>query len=163
MSANLQVSSKQDIKGLVAACANNQGEDAFSHSMTPSHWATLAPFLQYFTLGQGQILISQGALDRTLYFVEVGSLSVHFQDADDRVRLAIVGAGAALGEGGFFSHLPRNATVQAATDCKLWSLTPLRFAELSNRQPACALALTLALGALVSKRMLSSRKRIAVT
>jgi CRP/FNR family transcriptional regulator, cyclic AMP receptor protein len=163
MSANLQVSSKQDIKGLVTACSNNQGEDAFSQSMTPSHWATLAPFLQYFTLGQGQILISQGALDRTLYFVEAGSLSVHFQDADDRVRLAIVGAGAALGEGGFFTHLPRNATVQAATDCKLWSLTPLRFAELSNRQPACALALTLALGALVSKRMLSSRKRIAVT
>jgi CRP-like cAMP-binding protein len=163
MSANLQVSGKQDIKGLVAACSSNQGEDAFSQSMTPAHWATLSPFLQYFTLGQGQILISQGALDRTLYFVESGSLSVHFQDADDRVRLAIVGAGAALGEGGFFSHLPRNATVQAATDCKLWSLTPLRFAELSNRQPACALALAMALGALVSKRMLSRRKRVAVT
>ena len=163
MSANLQVSAKQDVKGLIAACMNNQGEDAFCQSMTPAHWATLAPFLQYFTLAQGQVLISQGALDRTLYFVESGSLSVHFQDADDRVRLAIVGAGAALGEGGFFSHLPRNATVQAATDCKLWSLTPLRFGELSSRQPACALALAMALGALVSKRMLSRRKRIAVT
>ena len=39
MSANLQVASKQDIKGLVAACSSNQGEDAFSQSVTPAHWA----------------------------------------------------------------------------------------------------------------------------
>ena len=45
-----------------------------------------------------------------------------------------------VGEGGFFSHRPRSATVQAAAPSRLWALPALRFTELSNRQPAIALA-----------------------
>lgn len=75
-------------------------------------------------------------------FIETGSLSVHYEDDAGRVRLAILGAGSAVGEGGFFSHLPRSATVQAVSACKLWRLTPMKFAELSNRQPVIALALS---------------------
>jgi CRP/FNR family transcriptional regulator, cyclic AMP receptor protein len=68
-----------------------------------------------------------------------------------------------VGEGAFFTRLPRSATVQAASPSKVWSLTPIRFSELSNRQPALALEVAMALGSLVSRRLANKPKRIAVT
>lgn len=163
MYANPQFSNKTDIQGLLQAFVLNHGEDALSSKVTPTQWEALANYMQPFSLAQSQVLIKQGAHDRTLYFVESGSLSVHFEDEKERIRLALVGAGSVLGEGGFFSHLPRNATVQAATECKMWGITPNRFTELSQRLPTAALALTMALGAIVCKRMQDRRRRIAVT
>lgn len=155
--------SKTDIKRLVAACLQNSSETALGQHIKPSHWEQLAAYLHPTTIAQGQVLISQGASDRTVYFLESGSLSVHYEDAAGRVRLAIVGPGSAVGEGSFFSHAPRNATVQAASVSRVWGLTPVRFGELSNRQTTTALAVTLALGALVAARMLDRRKRVSVT
>ncbi len=154
---------KPTIKGLVEAVVHNTGEDSLSKILTPVHWEALAPFLQSFTLAQSQILIGQGSTDRTVYFLESGSLSVHFEDATGRVHLAIVNAGSAVGEGAFFSELPRNATVQAVGECKVWNLTYIRFVDLSQKQPKIALALAMALGAIVSRRMANRRKRVSVT
>jgi CRP-like cAMP-binding protein len=112
---------------------------------------------------QGQVLIEQNAVDRTLYVIEAGGLTVHYEDAKKRLRLAIVGPGSAVGEGAFFTRLPRNATVQAAAPCKIWCLTPIRFTELSNRQPLVALEVAMALGSLVSRRLVNKPKRVAVT
>lgn len=163
MNATPPFANRQDITGLIEAFVHNHGEDALSRTVTLAQWEALANYMQPFTLAQNQILITQGSLDRTLYFVETGSLSVHFEDAASRIRLAIVGAGSVVGEGGFFSHMPRNATVQAATECNMWSITPMRFAELSHRLPGAALALAMALGSIVCKRMNDRRRRVAVT
>ena len=70
---------------------------------------------------------------------------------------------AVTGEGGFFAHAPRNATVQAVGDCKLWNLTYVKYLELSQKLPRVALALAMGLGAIVSKRMTDRRKRVSVT
>lgn len=85
------------------------------------------------------------------------------KDTKGRVRLAIVGPGSVVGEGAFFSHRPRSATVQAASAARIWSLTPLRFTELANRQPAWRWNWLMGLGAVVSRRRISRPKRIAVT
>lgn len=154
---------KTDIKRLVAACLHNVSESALGQFLKPQQWEQIAAYLHPTNLAQGQVLISQGAGDRTVYFLEEGSLSVHYEDAAGRVRLAIVGPGSAVGEGSFFSHAARNATVQAASNSRVWALTPVRFIELSNRQPSAALALCLALGALVAGRMNDRKKRISVT
>jgi CRP/FNR family transcriptional regulator, cyclic AMP receptor protein len=53
--------------------------------------------------------------------------------------------------------------VQAASASKVWCLTPIRFTELSNRNPAVALEISMALGSLVSRRLVNKPKRIAVT
>ncbi len=119
--------------------------------------------MQPFTLTSGQILIEQKSHDRTLYFVETGNLSVHYQDEKGRVRMAMVGAGSVVGEGSFFSHQPRAASVSAAAICKLWSLTPIRFGELANRHAIVALELTLALGSVMARRLSLRPRRIAVT
>jgi CRP-like cAMP-binding protein len=132
-------------------------------NLTDAQWRQLAEYLQPVSLPQGQVLIERGVKDRIVYFVESGSLSVHFQDSRQRVRMAMVGAGSLLGEGAFFSHLPRSATVNAGSDCRVWSLTPLRFRELSTRHTEIALALTVAMAAVLARRMHNKPKRVAVT
>lgn len=88
---------------------------------------------------------------------------MHYEDEKARLRMAMVGAGSVVGEGAFFSHRPRSATVQAAAPCRLWALTALRFTELSNRQPAIALGLCMAAGAVLAKRLGNRRRRVAAT
>jgi CRP-like cAMP-binding protein len=151
------------IKGLVDAVARNAVEDALAKAITPPQWEAMAPFLQSFMLAPSQMLIAQGSMDRTLYFLESGSLSVHFEDATGRVQLAIVNAGSAVGEGGFFAAAPRNATVQAVGECKLWNMTYIKYLDMSQKLPRVALALAMGLGAIITKRMTDRRKRVSVT
>jgi CRP/FNR family transcriptional regulator, cyclic AMP receptor protein len=163
MNAPLRSPIKFDVQGLVQAIAHNQTSDMLGLALTAQQWEILASYLQPFSLTPGQVLIEQGGQERTLYLIETGSLSVHYEDDKGRVRLAIVGPGSAVGEGAFFTRLPRNATVQAASPCKIWSLTPIRFTELGNRQPALALEIAMALGSLVSRRLMNKPRRVAVT
>jgi CRP-like cAMP-binding protein len=163
MNAPLRTPLQFDVQTLKQAIARNQSVDSFAPVLTHAQWELLGGYLQPFSLSVNQVLIEQNAVDRTLYLVESGSLSVHYEDSKGRVRLAIVGPGSAVGEGAFFTRLPRSATVQAATPCKIWSLTPIRFTELSNRHADVALALAMGLGALVSRRLINKPKRVAVT
>lgn len=163
MNAPLPISLRFDIQGLARAIAHGHANDAMRCKFTESQWDTLASYMQPFVLQSGQVLMQQGAQDRTLYFLESGSLSVHYEDEKKRIRLALVGAGSVVGEGSFFSHQPRNATVQAASACKLWCLTPLRFTELSNRHSVVALELTNAMAGVMAQRLYSRPRRVAVT
>ena len=156
-------SNKSDLQGLITAIAQSTAEDGMGNALASEQWDILASYLQPCTLAGGQMLFTQGASDRTLYLLESGSLSVHNEDAKGRLRLAIVTPGSLVGEGAFFSRRPRSASVQAAAPCKLWSLTALRFSELSNRQPAIALGISMAAGAVLAKRLGNSRRRVAAT
>lgn len=163
MSTTFSAHDKPDIKALLEAVTSNPNDPTLSHMLTQAQWAVLSGYMQASVLAPGQILITQGAEDRSLYFVESGMLTVHFEDPNGKIRLAAVGAGSVVGEGGFFSYMARSATVQAGSACKVWALTPMRFSELSNRHPNVALALAMALGAIMAKRVVSNRRRIAVT
>jgi CRP-like cAMP-binding protein len=163
MNAPLRAPIHFDVQGLVHASAHNQSMDAFHPQLAPKQWELLGTYLQPFALQQGQVLIQQNASDRTVYLLESGTLTVHYEDDKGRLRLATVEAGSAVGEGAFFSRNPRSATVQAASVCKIWSLTPIRFTELTNRQPAMAVEIAMALGSLVSRRLTNKPKRVAVT
>lgn len=163
MNAPLRTPIQFDVQGLVQAITRNPGPDTFQPTLTAKQWELLGTYLQPFAVKQGQVLIEQNAADRTVYLVENGSLTVHYEDDQKRLRLASVGAGSAVGEGAFFTRQPRNATVQAASAATIWSLTPIRFTELSNRQPALALEIAMGLGSLVSRRLANRPKRVCVT
>ena len=107
------MSNLNEIQGLITAINNCQDEESMINPLTNAQWGILAPYLSPTNLAASQILFQQGSSERTLFFVESGSLSVHFEDEQQRIRLAIVGSGSIVGEGAFFSHRPRNATVQA--------------------------------------------------
>ena len=159
----MPVASRVNLQGLIDAIAQTTAEDSMTNPLSPAQWDVLSSYLLPVVLPAGQVLFTQGAIDRTLYMVESGSLSVHCQDEKERLRMAIVGAGSVLGEGAFFSHRARSATVQASAPSKLWSLTAIRFTELTNRQPAIALGLAMAAGAVLAKRLGNRRRRVAAT
>jgi CRP/FNR family cyclic AMP-dependent transcriptional regulator len=163
MNAPLRTPIQFDVQGLVRAIQQNETNDVFKPALSPTQWDILASYMQPFALMQGQVLIEQHASDRTVYIVESGTLTVHYEDEKKRLRLAVVGPGSAVGEGAFFARSPRSATVQAASPCKIWSLTPIRFTELGNRQPNIALELAMGFGSLVSRRLANRPKRVAVT
>ncbi|MFM9878988.1 MAG: cyclic nucleotide-binding domain-containing protein [Burkholderiaceae bacterium] len=163
MNAPLPNTLQFDVAGLAQAIAASESNDSFHSKLSASQWQILGSFIQPFACMKGQLVIEQGAKDSSVYFVESGMLSVHFKDRKDVVKLAMLGAGAVVGEGAFFSHQPRSATVQAISDCKLWCLTPTRFIELSNRQSAIALELSMGLGGVLAKRLAIRPKRIAIT
>jgi CRP/FNR family transcriptional regulator, cyclic AMP receptor protein len=164
MNAPLRLPIRFDVQGLLKAIAQAADTpESFKPALTGAQWDLLATYMQPFALTSGQVLIEQNAADRTVYIVESGQLTVHYEDAKGRLRLASVGPGSAVGEGAFFSRMPRNATVTAASACKIWSLTPIRFTELTNRQPALAVEVAMALGSLVSRRLSNRPKRVAVT
>ncbi|WP_374666544.1 cyclic nucleotide-binding domain-containing protein [Ramlibacter sp.] len=163
MNAPLPTTLRFDVQGLVQAVTHNHSPEAVRPALTPTQWELLGTYLQPLALAPRQVLIRQNGNDRNVYLVESGQLAVHYEDDKGRLRLASVSAGSAVGEGAFFSRQPRNATVQATSPSKVWSLTPIRFTELANRQPALALELAMALGALVSRRLSNRPKRVAVT
>ena len=100
-----------DVQGLIHAVAHNQSLDAFHPNLTTKQWELFGTYLQPFAVRQGQVVIEQNASDRTVYFVESGTLTVHYEDDKKRLRLTSVESGSAVGEGAFFTRLPRNATV----------------------------------------------------
>ena len=164
MNAPLRTPIRFDIQGLVQAIQKNADTpDVFRPALSAPQWEVLSSYMQPFALMPSQVLIEQNAQDRTVYMVESGKLTVHYEDDKNRLRLAVVGPGSAVGEGAFFSRNPRTATVQAAEPCKIWSLTPIRFTELTNRQPGIALEIAMGLGSLVSRRLANRPKRVAVT
>lgn len=163
MNAPLPASLRFDIQGLATAIVHSHAIDALRCQFTSQQWEILAGYMQPMAMQHGQSLIEQGAADQALYFLESGTVSVHYQDDKGRVRLAMVAAGSVVGEGSFFSRQPRSATVQASSPCKVWCLTAMRFRELSVRHSPIALELTLAVGSVLAKRLYNRPKRVAVT
>jgi CRP/FNR family transcriptional regulator, cyclic AMP receptor protein len=152
-----------NIQDLCRAIAQNTGYDAFTPALNAQQWETLAGYLQMMDLPAGHVLVEQGAHDRTVFMIESGTLSVHLIGDKGQMRLAILNPGAVVGEGAFFSRAPRSANVVATGAARVWRLNPVRFSELSNRQPGLALELVLAFGSVIARRMVHKPKRVAVT
>jgi CRP-like cAMP-binding protein len=153
----------QDVSGLVAAIARNTEDWSLGRFLEDYRWSVLADYVTPSRHERGHLLIAQGERDRTIYFLESGNLKVDMKTDGGLVHLAVLGPGTVVGEGGFFSTLPRNASVSVYSDCKVWAMGIGKFAELARQHPSVALALTLALGAVLSSRMLDVSKRLPVT
>jgi CRP-like cAMP-binding protein len=151
------------IQNLSRAIAENMSTDAFALTFNVQQWETLAGYLQPIDTGVGDILIEQGTPDRSVFFVESGAISVHRVSSKEQMRLAVLTPGSVVGEGSFFSRQPHSANVVVTGAGRVWRLTAIRFAEMSNRQPNMALEIAMALGAVIAKRMAHRSKRVAVT
>ncbi len=163
MNNAVPTSPSPDINGLISAIAHNREDSVLARSLGAQSWYIVADFLHPRHFEKGQVLISQGAADRKLYFLESGSLKVDVRTEAGFVQLALLGPGTVVGEGSFFSHLGRNASVLAYSDCRAWELDPEDFDALARKHPGVALSLSMALGAILATRMLDVSRRIAVT
>lgn len=163
MTTSTLAPSPHDTGALAAAIARNTDAGGLGHFLEAFRWSVLAAYVQPVRLTRGHLLIAQGAKERSLYFLESGDLKVDIKTEAGLVHLAILGPGSVVGEGSFFSGLPRNASVAAYSDCTVWEMTLSRFAALSHDHPGVALALSQALGAVLASRMLDVNRRLALT
>ena len=150
-----------DIHALVLAVDSLGTEDAFKPRLSVEQWRTVQAYLTRHEIRSGELLAKQDDLDRTVFFLEAGSLQVFRTaaamapnaPAPARTRIAILRPGAIVGEGGLFGHLPRLAHVEAMSSCTVWALIPTRWDELCLRQSALALEVLRAAGAVYAARM----------
>jgi CRP/FNR family cyclic AMP-dependent transcriptional regulator len=163
MNTTNQNSQNAEVNGLITAISRNKEDGVLARFLGAQSWYIVADYLRPCKYQRGHLLISQGTQDRKLYFLESGNLKVDVKTDAGFVQLAILGAGTVVGEGSFFSHLSRNASVVAYSDCKVWELSPSDFEALSKKFPAVALSLSMALGAILAIRMLDVSRRISVT
>ena len=151
------------VNGLITAISRNKEAGGLAQYLGAQSWYMLAEYLRPHSFKSGHVLISQGGLDRNLYFLESGSLKVEVKTDAGFAPLAILGPGTVVGEGSFFCSLSRNASVLAYSDCKVWELSPADFDAMAKRFPTVALTLSMALGAILASRMHDVSRRIAVT
>lgn len=163
MTASTSPAPPTDTSGLVSAITRNTVEGGLGRFLEAFRWSVLSSFVKPLTLQRGHLLMAQGERDRKIYFLESGNLKVDIRTDGGLVQLAILGPGTVVGEGSFFSHLARNASVAAYSDCKVWEMGPQDFDNLRHQNPGVALALAMALGAVMASRMLDLSSRITVT
>lgn len=143
-----------EIDGLVQAVQSLNAVDAFRARLSFEQWRTIAPYLSRHDIRAGDLLIEEGDADRTMYFLAQGSLQIFVSGATHAShRVAILRAGAVVGEAGLFGDSPRLANVAAMTPCVVWALRGPRMEELAQRSPALALELLRAAGAVLAARM----------
>ena len=143
-----------DISALVQALQTLNAEDAFRARLSLDQWRLIAPYLTRHEIRAGDLLIKQGDVDRTMYFLEQGSLQVFVTGGPPGSnRIAILRAGSVVGEPGMFGDSPRMANVEAMTPCTVWALRGPRLEELAQRQPTLALELLRTAGGVMATRM----------
>jgi CRP-like cAMP-binding protein len=159
----MQGARRADLSGLIRATRKNKSRDSLAPYFDELTWTALSECLLPQVTEYRQLLITQGAKDRNLYFVESGMLRVFRSDRDARLQLAALGPGSVVGEGTFFAPVVRNANVEAMEASVLWEFSPERLAEMAERYPVAAWKLAMGLGAVLSVRMLSVAGRLAIT
>lgn len=142
------------IEELVQAVQSLNTDDAFHARLDALQWRTLGAYLTAYEVRAGDLLIRQGDVDRTAYFLGRGSLQVFRNSATPGThRIALLRAGALVGEAGLFSDQPHSANVEAMTSVRVWALHLPRFEELASRAPIIAIELLRASGAVMAARM----------
>lgn len=142
------------IDDLVQAVQSLNSEDAFRPRLTAEQWRAVSAYLSQGDLRTGDLLVKQGDTDRTLYLLGQGTLQVYANGGlPGSNRIAILRAGAVVGEPGLFSEAPRSANVEAMTPCVVWALRGARLDELAQRMPTIAYELLRAAGAVMAVRM----------
>jgi CRP-like cAMP-binding protein len=149
-----------EIDDLMQAVQTLNAEDAFRVRLAVDQWRALATYLSRHEIRAGDLLIKQDDHDRTMYFLERGSLQVFVNPtAPGALRIAILRAGSVVGEPGLFSEGPRMANVEAMTPCVVWALRGPRLEEMVQRVPQLAIDVLRSAGAVMAVRMRANMLR----
>ena len=146
---------------LLQAIQSLNAEDAFRPRLDPSQWRTFLQYLTRHELRASDLLVKQGEVDRTLYFLGQGTLQVYAVGGPGGggSKIAILRPGGMCGEPGLFADGPRTANVEAMTPCVIWAMRLPRFEEMAARVPAIALEVLRAAGGVMATRMRANMTR----
>lgn len=134
--------------------------DPFVLDWQAGPWEALTPHLTRQELGAGTTLIHHLARDRVMYLLESGVLQVFLPTASPvRRPVAILRAGAIVGEPALFANTPRMAQVDAMAPTVVWALTREAFDVFANAHPVSACKWLRACGAVMAVRMAANLER----
>lgn len=127
---------------------------------TASEWGKLLSRTTPQPFRAGEVVIQQGALDRSLFFVASGTLDVAVTGPSGVEPLAHVGPGSVIGEQAFFDGQPRSANVAGLTDGVLLRIGFREFEMFGKEEQALSRDLLNALARILSTRLRSVSSRI---
>jgi len=108
------------------------------------------------TAEAGDLVFQKGSPSRSLLLVEEGQLEVFDESMGQTVVLAVVGAGAVVGEVGFVDGRPRTHHVRARERCRLLRVGREAFLDLVERDPMLFAKLAIGLAQLLTFRFRSA-------
>jgi sulfate permease, SulP family len=99
----------------------------------------MAEYLVSRTISPGEVLMRQGDPSPGIFLITAGRATVFIEEPDGRaLRLRTLLSGTVLGEISLYRGEPCTATVVADSECQVLHLSPERFAELRQMNPAAA-------------------------
>jgi CRP-like cAMP-binding protein len=146
--------SPPSITGLVEAVQTLNAIDAFRPRFNAEKWRLIASYLVRQVLRGGDALVRQDEPGRAAFLVETGTLLVHSGGTGRRLApVALLRAGALVGESALFAEMPRMAQVHAISPCVIWRLGRPRLAEMLASHPGLAYEFLRAAGVVMRQRM----------
>jgi len=128
-----------DVDALVHAVLTLYSVDAFRPRFSAQDWRVVRDYMVRRTVAAGAVLIVQGDSDRRAFLLESGALVVRTIRADGSgSRIALLRAGALVGEPALFGETVRMAQVDAIARCVVWSLARQRLDVLRRGHPDLA-------------------------
>ena len=145
---------------LVQAIQTLNAYDVFRARFSPDQWRVVGSYLMRRELKSGDVLIYQGDSDRTMFFVESGTLQVYVRGtATQSARIALLRAGSIVGEPALFGETVRMAQVDAISPAIVWALSRPRLDEMLAAHPELAYEILRASGAVMAERMRGTLER----
>ena len=130
------------------------GQVTVLEGLSDEEWEALVAHAEHRLFAAGDILIQPGERDDSVYLLVEGSVELV---VPSRLRsnkiIAVINAGSAFGEIGFFDRAPRIVTVRARADGSVLRITRESFEELAAWQPALARQLLFDLGKTLAVRL----------
>jgi sulfate permease, SulP family len=123
--------------------------------LTEAECAVVRALLARRTYGPGEVVIKEGSLDRDLFLISRGTVSVRvgMPGQDRQRRLASFSAGTVFGEVALLDHQPRSATVTADEEAVCYVLSDEAFGALVRDHHPIAIKLLTNLGRELSRRV----------
>ena len=115
------------------------GKSTVCSEITEDEAKILAEVMGVRQLKDGELLVSEGKADHTLYILASGKLGVISAAADGKQNLVhTMTAGECAGTRAFVDHSPRKATLRAVGNATVYMLTPEAFDTVVDAHPRLA-------------------------
>jgi SulP family sulfate permease len=123
--------------------------------------ARLMEFLEKVQVEEDEYLIRQGDKADTLYFIELGEVSVYLELEEGKlVRLHTLGLGTSVGELGLYLDTTRTASVIADSPTIAYRLTRAALSEMNEKEPELAAAFHEFVVRLLSARLAATTRSL---
>jgi CRP/FNR family transcriptional regulator, cyclic AMP receptor protein len=115
------------------------GKASVCAEITEDEARILAAIMGVHQLKDGELLVSEGAADQSLYILASGKLGVISAMPDGKENLVhTMTAGECAGTRAFVDRTPRKATLRAIGDATVYSITPDAFETVVDAHPRLA-------------------------